>query len=184
MKTEELFKVLEQNQGKSLLFEYAPNLLVRANYHITEVKHIAVDSIDCGSRADAWKETVIQLWESPKELDKTDYMSVYKALGILKKVGKMKPYALDAEVKFEYSNATFHTAQLFVNDFEIKGNNLIAKLAVEKTDCKAKGVCGASATLSNPQSATLSNPGSEALNVNVPKTLETEPCCSPGGNCC
>ena len=115
MKTQELFNVLEQNNDKSLLFEYAPNLLVGANYHITEVKHVAIDAVDCGSQTDAWKETIIQLWESPNEIGKTEYMSVYKAMAILKKVGKMKPYTLDAEVKFEYSNVTFNTAQLFVD---------------------------------------------------------------------
>ncbi|WP_303316892.1 DUF6428 family protein [Flavivirga abyssicola] len=165
MKTQELFKVLEQNQDKSLLFEYAPNLLVGANYHITEVKHLAIDSVDCGSQVDAWKETIIQLWESPNELGKTEYMSVYKALAILNKVGKMKSYDLDAEVKFEYSNATFHTAQLFVNDFEIRGNNLIVKLAIEKTDCKAKELCG----VPEPTEAV---------------SKEAEVCCSPDGNCC
>ncbi len=165
MNTKDLFNLLEQNQDKSLLFEYAPNQLVAANYHITEVKHLTIDSVDCGARIDAWKETIIQLWESPNELGKTEFMTVEKALSILNKVGTMKPYVLDAEVKFEYSNATFHTAQLFVNDFEIKENKLIFKLAIEKTDCKAKELCG------------------------VPKELETinaseEPCCSPNGNCC
>ena len=165
MKTQDLFNILEQNQDKALIFKYAPNLLVGANYHITEVKHLSVDSVDCGARTDAWKETIIQLWESPSELNKTEYMSVYKALAILKKVGKMKPYVLDAEVKFEYSNATFHTAQLFVNDYEIKNNNLIVKLAVEKTDCKAKEACGV------PENKEL-------------VTSNAEPCCSPEGNCC
>ncbi|ULC59543.1 DUF6428 family protein [Flaviramulus sp. BrNp1-15] len=164
MKTQELFTLLEGNKEKSLLFEYAPNLLVGANYHITEVKHIAIDAVDCGSQTDAWKETIIQLWESPEELGKRDYMSTFKALAILKKVGKMKPYVLDAEVKFEYSNANFHTAQLFVNDFEIQNDNLIIKLAIEKTDCKAKEICV------------------------VPEVVETvtsdAPCCSPDGNCC
>lgn len=166
MKTQELFNVLEQHKDKSLLFEYAPNLLVGANYHITEVKHLTVDSIDCGAQADAWKETIIQLWESPNEIGKTEFMSVFKAISILKKVGTIKPYVADAEVKFEYSNARFHTAQLFVNDFEIKNNNLIVKLAVEKTDCKAKELCG----VSEPQEATVSS--------------SDEPCCSPDGNCC
>ncbi|MDO5979236.1 DUF6428 family protein [Flavivirga spongiicola] len=165
MKTQELFKVLEQNQDKSLLFEYAPNLLVGANYHITEVKHVTVDSVDCGAQVDAWNETIIQLWESPNELGKTEYMSVYKALAILNKVGKMKPYDFDAEVKFEYSNARFHTAQLFVNDFEIRENHLIVKLAIEKTDCKAKELCGVPEPL-------------EAVSTNA------EACCSPDGNCC
>ena len=165
MDTKQIFNVLEQNQDKALLFEYAPNLFVGANYHITEVKHLTVDSVDCGAQTDAWNETIIQLWESPSELDKTEFMSVDKALAILKKVGEMKPYRLDSEVKFEYSNTTFHTAQLFVNDFEINNGKLIFKLAVEKTDCKARDLCG------------------------VPETLETvsaneEPCCSPNGNCC
>ena len=165
MKTQELFTILEAHKDKSLLFEYAPNLLVGANYHITEVKHIAIDSVDCGSQTDSWKETIVQLWESPSELGKTDFMSVYKALAILKKVGQMKPYIMDAEIKFEYSNATFHTAQLFVNDFEIRNNHLILRLAVEKTDCKAKETCG----VSDEKEAVLAT---------------DEPCCTPDGNCC
>ncbi len=141
MKTQELFNVLKEHQDKALMFEYAPNLLVGANYHITEVKHISIDSVDCGAKTDAWKETIVQLWESPSELGKRDYMKVDKALEIFERVGEMKPYVLEAELKFEYSNATFHTAQLFVNDFEIRNDNLIIKLAVEKTDCKAKSEC-------------------------------------------
>ena len=164
MKTQEFFRVLEQNQDKHLLFEYAQDKLIGANYHITEVKHLTIDSVDCGSQTDAWKETIIQLWESPSELGKTEYMSVYKALAILKKVGEMKPYVLDAEVKFEYSNSVFHTAQLFVNDFEIHKNNLIIKLAIEKTNCKAKEICGISEVV-------------ESVSSN-------EPCCLPDGNCC
>ncbi|MGM5468992.1 DUF6428 family protein [Flavobacteriaceae bacterium LMO-SS05] len=165
MKTQDFFTLLEQHQDKALMFEYAPNQLVAANYHITEVKHLTIDSVDCGSQTDDWKETIIQLWESPSEIGKKDYMSIYKALAILKKVGKMKAYTLDAEVKFEYSNATFHTAQLFVNDYDIDGQSLVIKLGVEKTDCKAKAACGVSEVL-------------EPVGSNV------EPCCSPDGNCC
>jgi len=165
MQTKEVFQLFKEHQGKSLLFEYKPNQFVKANYHITEVKHLKIDSVDCGAQADAWNETVIQLWESPKELDKTEFMSVYKALSILNKVGKMKPYDTESEVKFEYSNETFHTAQLFVNDFEIRDNNLIVKLAIEKTDCKAKTVCG---VVEEVEAALVSD----------------EPCCSPEGNCC
>jgi len=164
MKTEQFLSLLSEHQGKSLLFEYAPNLLVGANYHITEVKHITIDSVDCGAQEDAWKETIIQLWESPSELGKTEFMSAFKALGILKKVGSIKSFVLDAEVKFEYSNATFHMAQLFVNDFEIRNNNLILKLAVEKTDCKAKGICGVPEEIEMITSETNS--------------------CAPGSGCC
>lgn len=165
MKTQELFKLLQEHQDKALLFEYAPNAYVGANYHITEVKHTSIDSVDCGLGTDAWNETVIQLWESPSEINKTDHMSTLKALGILKKVGTMKPYDMEAEVKFEYSNNHFHTAQLFVNDFEIHSNDLIINLGVEKTDCKAKSTCGIADEKNN-------------------EVLVEEPCCTPEGNCC
>jgi Family of unknown function (DUF6428) len=163
MTTQELFTLLKDHQGKSLLFQYAPQQLVGANYHITEVKHIKIDAVDCGAQTDSWNETIIQLWESPAELGKTQYMSALKALGILNKVGKMKSYDLASEVKFEYSNALFHTAQLFVQDFEIYGNNLVLNLAIEKTDCKAKELCGV--------------PEPEAV-------LEKTNTCAPNSGCC
>lgn len=162
MKTQEFLNVLKEHQGKALLFEFAPNLLVGANYHITEVKHITVDSVDCGASVDAWKETVVQLWEDPNELGKTEFMSAYKAMAILSKVGKMKPYIADAEVKIEYSNANFHTAQLFVNDYEIRGNNLLFKLAIAPTDCKAKDACG----------------------IPTETVVEAQGGCAPGSGCC
>lgn len=161
MKTNEFLSLLDTHKEKALLFEYAPNLLVGANYHITEVKHLTIDSIDCGAQTDAWKETIIQLWESPDELGKTEYMTAYKAIAIFNKVAKMKTFISDAEAKIEYSNATFHTAQLFINDYVINGNNLIIKLAIEQTDCKAKELCG------------------------VPeKTEEPNLSCSPTSGCC
>lgn len=161
MKTKELLNILEEHSSKSLLFEYTPGLFVGANYHITEVKNVTVDAIDCGARPDFWKETIIQLYESPLEKDKREYMSAYKALSILKKVDKIKPMEREVEVKFEYSNDNFHTAQLFVNTYKIEKNNLILQLGVEKTDCKAKETCG------------------------IPETVaETISKCAPGSGCC
>ncbi|RZS99043.1 DUF6428 family protein [Aquimarina brevivitae] len=162
MKTSEFLNVLQEHQSKSLLFEYAPGMLVGANYHITEVKHINVDAVDCGAGTDSWNETVIQLWESPQELGKTDYMSAYKALGILNKVGQKKAYDLNAVVRIEYGNKVFHTAQLHVTDYELKGSNLILKLAINPTDCKAKEACG----------------------VVEETTTATATSCAPGNGCC
>ena len=161
MKTHEFLSLLQENSQRKLVFEYKPGQLVAANYHITEVKNVTIDSIDCGANPDFWKETIIQLWESPMEKGKREYMSAYKALSILKKVDKVKPMEREVEVKFEYSNPNFHTAQLFVNDLEISGENLIVKLGIEKTDCKAKETCG------------------------IPETMtETASACAPGSGCC
>ncbi|SNY95384.1 DUF6428 family protein [Flagellimonas pacifica] len=164
MNTSEFLSLLKQHQDKSLLFEYTEGKLVGANYHITEVKNITVESVDCGAGTDFWKETIVQLWESPKEIGKTEFMSAYKALGILNKVDRMKPMNKDAEVKFEYSNANFHTAQLFVNDYALDSDTLTFKLSVQKTDCKAKETCGVTEK-------------SEKV------TTETA-CCAPESGCC
>lgn len=162
MKTKEFLSLLKENTDKSLVFEYAPGQSVGANYHITEVKNITIDSVDCGASTDFWKETIIQLWESPKEIGKRDYMTSQKALDILNKVDKIKPMEKGVEVKFEYSNSVFHTAQLYVLSHQINEHQLILHLGVEKTDCKAKETCG------------------------VPEKAETviEAACTPGGGCC
>lgn len=165
MYTSEFLSLLKQHQDKSLLFEYAPGKLVGANYHITEVKNITVDSVDCGARPDYWQETVVQLWESPKEKDKTEFMSAYKALAILNKVDRIKPMVKDTEIKFEYSNAEFHTAQLFVDDYTLGSNYLTLKLSVQKTDCKAKETCGVEIKSEDSQ-------------------VEEAACCEPGSGCC
>ncbi|NNC35470.1 MAG: hypothetical protein HKP24_01320 [Croceitalea sp.] len=162
MKTKELLTLLNTHKNKELLFEYKPGHFVAPNYHITEIKNITIDSVDCGAGTDFWKETIIQLWESPEEKDKKAFMSGFKALGILNKVNRIKAMEGDAEVKFEYSNPHFHTAQLFVDDFIWNNERLIIKLAVEKTDCKAKETCG--------------------VPVEVGATTQEQ--CAPGSGCC
>ena len=161
MNTQELLNLLNAHQDKSLLFEYSKNAFVGANYHITEVKNITIDSVDCGSGTDYWKETIIQLWESPGETDKTEYMTVDKALAILSKVHRIKPMELSAEVKFEYSNSSFHTAQMFVSDFTLDNKQLILKLSINKTDCKAKEACATPA-----------------------EEVKASSCCEPESGCC
>ena len=142
MKTQEFLSVLENHKGKSLLFEYQPSNFVKPGYHITEVKNIHIEAVDCGARPDAWQETLIQLWESPSEKHKKTFMMASKALSILQRVDKIRPLTQDAVVKFEYGNPDFHTTQLFVNQYAWDSNQIIFKLGVEKTNCKARESCG------------------------------------------
>lgn len=164
MKTIELLEILEANPDKRLLFEYRPGLFVNKNYHITEVKNSRIESVDCGARADSWNETIIQLWESPQENEDRDYMSIYKAMAILNKVDKMRPMDREAVVKFEYSNADFHTSQLDVSGYTVRDGKLIFILHSLPTDCKAKEDCG------------VEEPASVGASA--------EPCCDPKSGCC
>lgn len=162
MKTKEFLEILENNPSLELVFEYQPNALVGANYHITEVKNITVESVDCGGRQDSWQETIVQLWESPSEKGKTVYMTSYKALQILKRVHGLRPMNLESEIKFEYGNSEFHTSVLHAYDFKINHGKLYVSMSLEETHCKANDICG------------------------VPEEvmLEEASDCTPGSGCC
>ncbi len=137
MKTKEFLNKLKSNSTKELIFEYASNLLVGANYHITEVKNVTINSVDCGGKENNWEETIVQLWESPKEIGKRTYMKSNKAIEIFDRVNSIKPLLLDTEIKIEYGNKSFHTANLVVHSIEEFSDNIIVKLHTDKTQCKA-----------------------------------------------
>ena len=162
MKTSDFISLLKDHRYKELVFEYQNGQFIGANYHITEVKNITIDSVDCGAGTDFWKETVVQLWESPKESGKSNYMTARKALGILNKVGRIKPLDENAVLKFEYGNNSFHTAQLYVTSVASDQERLLVKLSVQPVACKAGETCGV--------------PASEA-------SLEVSNC-APANGCC
>jgi len=151
---------------KALLFEFKQGSYADTNYHITEVKNVDVRSVDCGGSSNHWKETIIQLWESPSEKGKQDYMSVEKALSILDRVNGVNPLWIETEAKIEYSNDNFHTAVLDIHNISITSDKLIVHLFVAETLCKALDTCG----------------------VLVEETAENnekeEACCSPQSGCC
>jgi hypothetical protein len=162
MKTKEFLALLNEEDAKSLIFEFLPGQRVGANYHLTEVKNTKIDAVDCGGRTDTWNETVVQLWESPSEKGKTKYLTTSKALSILDRVNAMRPMDQEATIRFEFGNETFHTAQLFVNETRTNENTLLITLGVQQTACKAEELCG----------------------IMVDDTKEMVGCCSPDSGCC
>ena len=142
MKTNEFIQQLSAHSGKELLFQYQENKLVGANYHITEIKNTTFDTVDCGGTPNYWQETIVQLLENKNELDRKDYLSAEKALGIFKRVNAIKPLLMDAEIKFEYGNDTFHTSVMVVDNLEVTNSQVLVQLAMVHTSCKAEEICG------------------------------------------
>lgn len=161
MNTDTFLSLLQEHSEKQLLFAYHNQDLVALNYHITEVKNLTIEAVDCGGSFDSWKETLVQLWESPADAPSNTAMSCLKALGILQKVAKIKPLERAAELKFEYGNSQFHTANLPVKHYTVTQKALLISLGETKADCKAKEACG------------------------IPEVVETENnSCVPGSGCC
>ena len=144
MKLKDFITKLEQNSDKELLFEYASEQYVGANYHLTEVKNVQFDTTDCGGKTNFWEETHFQLWESPKEKGKRNYMTSDKILSIIKRVDGIKSIKPKTELKFEYGNDTFTTAVMPIEKISIKDKQIIVSLFSEVTRCKANDNCGIS----------------------------------------
>lgn len=142
MKVREFLDALEQHKKKELLFFYNENNTVGANYHLTEVKNVEFDTTDCGGQTNYWKETHLQLWESPSELNKTDFMTTDKIASILRRVDSIKPLLTDTEVKFEYGNNEFPTSVMPIEKLSYDESRLYINLFPESTLCKANEACG------------------------------------------
>ena len=144
MKLKEFIDVLEQNRDKELLFEYTSGEFAGANYHLTEVKNVQFDTTDCGGKTNFWKETHLQIWESPNEIDKTEFMQTDKILSILNRVDKIKSLIIETELKIEYGNEFFPTSVMPVESIQVKNNRVVVSLFTEATRCKANDECGIS----------------------------------------
>lgn len=141
MKVKEFITVLEENKGKELLFSYAQDQLVGANYHLTEVKNVQFDTTDCGGKTNFWEETHFQLWESPSELGKRDYMTTEKIASIITRVDGIKRIKKETELKLEYGNDVFPTSVMPVKNIEWDAERVYVYLYAEATGCKAEDVC-------------------------------------------
>jgi len=160
MKVSEFIKVLEEQKNKELLFSYAKDKLVGANYHLTEVKNVQFDTTDCGGKTNFWEETHFQLWESPTELGKRDYMTTDKILAILNRVDSIKTIKKDTDLKMEYGNDVFATSVMPVDRIEFDEKRVYVNLFSEATRCKANDVC------------------------NIPLEQEEKEACCTTSNCC
>ncbi len=137
MTTRQFINLLQQHSNHELLFEYKSNQFAGTNYHLTEIKNVHFETVDCGGNTNEWNETQIQIWESPNEVNKTNFMTSEKFLSIIQKVNSIKSLSYDTEVKIEYGNDTFHTSVMKIKSFTEKNNQLIIQLFEEKTLCKA-----------------------------------------------
>ena len=166
MDIKELLSVLRENKNKALLFEYAENKFAGTNYHLTEVKNVIFETVDCGGAVNDWKETHIQLWESPSEIGKEYYITTDKAVAILERVHSIRPLWLETEVKVEFGNKDFHTSVLSIEDIATDTHRITIKLFPNKTVCKALEACGV------------------LVEDTTEETNKEEACCSPQSGCC
>src|SRR5258708_24622657 len=88
----DILRAAKPDQQPVFQLDEAP--LVAAGYHVTELKAVTYNTMDCGGVADKWEETVIQLW-NPGDEPEREYMTVRKFLAIYERVAKHIPVSHD-----------------------------------------------------------------------------------------
>lgn len=136
MNTQAFLETLQAHPDKALVFEYGPGKRVQPGYHVTEVMNVTYESMDCGGRANFWRETVVQLM-GPSAKDAPELMPVKKFLSIYRRVAALVPVHADAEVRFEYGNAEIPAIHYHVGGIVEEAGHLVVRLAQPGVTCKA-----------------------------------------------
>lgn len=128
-------ETLEANPAKRLSFVLPDGTNLRGDLHITEVKNITVESVDCGSNNHAFRETVIQLWVNAASAKPAEW-TTDKALSILKKVQSGRPLVPGSELFFEYGDAERPTISYSIGELSNSAEQIELRLAVKPVQCK------------------------------------------------
>ncbi|GAB3647818.1 DUF6428 family protein [Echinicola sediminis] len=180
MKTKEFIDTLEQYPELPLKFEYEEGKFVRDDFHITEIKNVSFDTVDCGGVRNQWQETHVQLWENTT-LEPDHQVNGQKALKIFQVVENVRPTFQDMEIKFEYGNSTFPTSILTVAEIIPAENSLTVKLFETVATCKAKD----RANTEEEKAAACCGPAKPKVRVSLKSLTEKkEPSCTPESGCC
>ncbi len=137
MQTSKFIQTLENNLSKKVLFEYQQNQFVPKSYHLTEVKNVHIESVDCGGFAHSEDQTIVQLWIDPNEAP-TEYMTAEKMLKIIQLVDKVKSLKGETPLFFEWGMQGLATSNYRVEKIDISDENIQVKMSVPPTVCRPK----------------------------------------------
>lgn len=126
---------LKAAPGNELRFEYANGQFVPKAYHITEVKNVHIDSVDCGGRPDSYDQTIVQLWTREGEVANR-HISTEKALKIFDIVDNMTPIKKDSPIFFEWGTPALRTSVYAVEAIQKADGLITFQLAAPAPVCK------------------------------------------------
>lgn len=136
MKTREFIDLLRAAAERELQFENEEGDRVPGGYHLTEIKAVAYETVDCGGQGNRWKETILQLWVPEDAED--HYMKAGKFVRIFDSVRSAVALDEDGEVRIEYGDAKFFPSVYHVSSVSRDENALRVVLQPPGTTCKAR----------------------------------------------
>jgi len=136
MKTNEFLSILCAAPSNRLIFVDLDGHAVHSGYHLTELKAVSFETVDCGGQTNRWQETIVQLWVPSNAGD--EYMTAAKFLKIFDKVSGMIPLDLDAEIRVEYGDENFFSSTYHIRSVTHGETTTRVLLEPPHTTCKAR----------------------------------------------
>ncbi|WP_291431241.1 DUF6428 family protein [Deinococcus sp.] len=137
--TARFLETVRQSARLPLEFRLNRRTLVPAGYHVTEVKAVTIESMDCGGQANTWKETVVQLMDGTPEEAREGFMTTQKFLSIYDRVAARIPVHGSSELRFEYGNVSTPATQYHLISVDVQPERVVVELQLPGVMCKATG---------------------------------------------
>ena len=156
MKTSSFLNALRSNSALPLVFRSGREI-VSPGYHLTEVKRVSYETMDCGAMTHRWSESQFEIWV-PASADLTPgrgHMPAEKFLKIIDRVESELPLQGDATARIHASFNGQPAALYEIDAVHARDGQLWIELSPDRTRCKAAerrqesaagGCCGASST--------------------------------------
>ena len=138
MKTSSFLAALRSHANLPLVFR-SDHHTVTPGYHLTEVKRVAYETIDCGAMTHRWSESQFEVW-SPSEEEvnlSRGHMTADKFLRIVNRVEAELPLSGEsvARILMNFDGAP---ASLFeIETVQAQDGKLWVDLVPDRTRCKA-----------------------------------------------
>jgi Family of unknown function (DUF6428) len=137
MKTSEFLDALRSRPELPLEFSTAAGS-VPAGYHLTEVKRVVHDTVDCGSMAHSWTENHFELWSPADSEPGSTAMRAGRFLSIVEKVQSVLSIDERAEARV-FGSVGGGPDQLHeVASIETRNNSITVHLEPVSAQCKAR----------------------------------------------
>lgn len=137
MKTSSFLSALRSHSALPLVFRTSGDT-ISPGYHLTEVKRVTYETMDCGAEQHRWSESQFELW-APAERDaaRPSYMAAGKFLQIVDRVEADLPLSREAVARV-FASFDGEPAALYGIEGVVAVNGEVSVLlSPDRTRCKA-----------------------------------------------
>jgi hypothetical protein len=147
MKTSSFLTALRSHANLPLVFR-AGREIVSSGYHLTEVKRVLYETMDCGAMTHRWAESQFEVWvPAPADISPDrGHMPTEKFLRIIDRVETELPLNGDATARIHASFKGQPAALYDIEEVTAREGKLWIELGSDRTRCKAAERRVASAT--------------------------------------